>query len=176
MEACFPLFFLAGSGQGQIHILLDIKKKKKNPSCVLGNQLSLQSFICSSLDSEILMKPEYKVLIRIHIYALGQHAVRAVFYLCVGWGIRLVSGFLTDPMTSDEGKYFELVEKLQERNKDVAQTCTTSPFPFHQCHMSILQLSCHCSTVKTQVPFTWVTCHFEYPPSPRHSLDSCVTV
>lgn len=83
----------------------------------MGNQLSLQSFICSSLDSEILMKPEYKVLIRIYIHALGQHAVQAVFYLCAGWGIRLVSGYLTDPMTSDEGKYFELANRETSREK-----------------------------------------------------------
>lgn len=45
-----------------------------------------------------------------------------------------------------------LIEKLLERNIDVAQTYTTSPFPFHQCHMSILQLSCHFPPVKHWCP------------------------
>lgn len=45
-----------------------------------------------------------------------------------------------------------LIEKLLERNIDVAQTYTTSPFPFHQCHMSILQLSCHWPPVKHWCP------------------------
>lgn len=72
--------------------------------CVLGNQSSLHSFICGSLDSEIPMKPKH-VLIRIHIPALRQHTAQAVFYLCAGWEIRLVSGFLTRPVTSDEEGY-----------------------------------------------------------------------
>ncbi len=37
-----PLFFPAASGQGQIHVLSDMKMEKKSLTCVLGNQPSLQ--------------------------------------------------------------------------------------------------------------------------------------
>lgn len=88
-----------------------------------------------------------------------------------------MSGFLTHPITSDVWKYSELANRETSREK---YRCSSNiyyiPLSFPSVSHVYSSAELSFSTRKTLVPFTLVTCHSEYPPPPRHSLDSCVTV
>lgn len=109
------------------------KNKIKNPSHVFW-EISLHCRVSSAalFTERYWWNPSKRFWSKFAFLALGQHAVKVLFYLCAGWEIKLVSGFLTHHMTSYQEKYFWLaiIESSRKKYRFSFNThCISPTFP-----------------------------------------------